>query len=260
MTVTNSDDLLSNPQTTQGYVSRTLQAARDAILLKKQVYPPWLEETQENPFRSGAKFLALILLTVAIANCLGMLLDYLTLPRATMIQDEIFQGITRAAFYQSLVTNQPLFGALFPFFYRVTWMIIRLNGGYPTPASAIGQLISTPLSGIFQWWTVGFLAQFVAARLGGKARPKIFYSAMALAYSPWLLAVANLIPGLTVPAGLLQTWVLATTYQAVRTTYGLSWKRSVLIVLLPYLLMTILLLLALVFGVLLGVVVYQAMY
>jgi hypothetical protein len=83
---------------------------------------------------------------------------------------------------------------------------------------------------------------------------------MALAYAPSLLLVFNILPGLSIPAGLMRLWVFATSYQAIRSTFGLSWKRSLVVVFLPYVITMLLFIISLVLGIMLGVVIYQIFY
>jgi hypothetical protein len=82
----------------------------------------------------------------------------------------------------------------------------------------------------------------------------VIWGNMALAFTPLLLSVANVIPGLWVPASLTQAWILATSYRAVRATYQLSRGRSVAIIILTPILNAILILLALGLGILIGVI------
>ena len=69
---------------------------------------------------------------------------------------------------------------------------------------------------------------------------------------------AEIIPGLVVPATLVLLWFLATAYQAIRSTYNLSWWRTALVVILPFPINTILLTLTLQLGIAIGVAVSKA--
>ena len=67
-----------------GFVGRTFKSAWGALLLHEDVYPPLLQV--ERPFRVGLGVITLILLLVALATSAGMVFDYLTMPRAFLIQ------------------------------------------------------------------------------------------------------------------------------------------------------------------------------
>jgi hypothetical protein len=134
-----------------------------------------------------------------------------------------------------------------------------LQGVEPTGSMILLSFFNVLLSGVFAWFTYAFLSSLLGPRMGGSAKKGALWGAMALAFTPQVLKVANLIPGLTVPTSLVGIWTLACIYQAVRATYSFSMKRSVALIVLVYLLNILLILLALVLGVVLGVLVYKMM-
>jgi hypothetical protein len=243
-----------DPQPAQG----VFRLAWRALLLQGEAYQTLL--SGERPFRRGLNFLVVMLLPVALAISLGLLLDYLTMPRLGDIQSQIYQAITQLAFVQEYFAQEPYLAGLSSLLYNLLWFVIRSFGNYPSLPHILASLLLVLVSGIFDWITYALIAQWVARLLGADFRRNAFYAPMALAYAPRLLLVANLMPGLTVPASLVRIWIFATSYQAIRSTFGLSWKRSVVVVFLPYLITTLLLILSLVLGVLLGVFVYQILY
>lgn len=236
-------------------VRQTFRLAWRALMLDPSAYRPLL--TVEKPFKRGMAIVAVFLLPVALATSLGLVLDYLTLPKLNNIQETIFSLVSNSRFFQDLFAEPPYLALLSTWLYNLVWFLIRSAGNYPSQLHAVGGLISIPLFGIFDFITYSFIAQVVAVRLGATGDRKRFYAPMALAYAPRLLLIANIIPGLVVPASLIRVWIYATSYQAIRATFDLSWKRSIVVVILPYLITTLLLIISLLGGVALGVAVSQ---
>ncbi len=228
-----------------------------ALTFQSDAYLPILEA--EKPSRLGFKILIVALLIASLGTSLGVALDYLTVPRYDLIQQRAYTFITESELYRSLSEGSPLLGIMFPPLYKITWLILQLQGVEPTGSMVLLSFFNVLLSGVFAWFTYAFLSSLLGPRLGGSAKKGAIWGAMALAFAPQALKVANLIPGLTVPPTLVSIWTLACAYQAVRATYSFSMKRSVALLILAYLLNILLILLALVLGVLLGVLVYQAM-
>lgn len=229
-----------------------------ALLLQEDAYQSML--SSERPFRRSLATLTVMLLPVALAISLGLLLDYLTMPRLGDIQADVYQVVAQLGFVQNYFAQAPYLAGLVSLLYNLLWFVVRSFGNYPSLAHILASLLLVVVSGVFDWITYALIAQWVARRLGADFRRNAFYAPMALAYAPRLLLIANLLPGLTVPAGLVRFWIFATSYQAIRSTFNLSWKRSLVVVFLPYVITTLLLILSLVLGVLLGVAVYQVLY
>ena len=229
-----------------------------ALLLQEDCYEAMLGS--ERPFRRGLVFLTVLLLPVALATSLGLLLDHLTMPRLEDIQSRVFQVVTQIGFVQNYFAQSPFLANLLSLLYNLLWFVIRSFGHYPSIPHIVASLLLVVVSGVFDWITYSLIAQWVARRLGADFERNAFYAPMALAYAPALLLVANLVPGLAIPTGLARFWIFATGYQAVRATFKLSWRRSVVVVFLPYVITTILLILSLVLGIALGVSVYQLVY
>jgi hypothetical protein len=112
--------------------------------------------------------------------------------------------------------------------------------------------------GLFNWVTFAIFGELIGRKLGGQARRRAFWGALAVANAPQMLTVLNIIPGLVVPSGLLWSWTLLTSYQATHATYPqLSWRRSLSTTLLMYALHYFFVFLSIVLGALLGVLAYS---
>ncbi len=234
----------------------TLRLARQALLLQQEVYEPLLDVPR--PFRRGFGIVSVILLTVSLAYALGIVISLMTMPRVDMVQQAIYDAITGSMWYAGQVALRPNFAGFFDFMYGLTWQITRIVGGYPSWLGAVYAFFSVVVLGVLNWLGYGVLAHMVARWLGGsrdisKSR---FLAVLSLSYAPTLLLMANIVPGLAVPASLIGLWTLITNYQAIQVTFKLSWVRSVLITVLPYVLAVIFFYIAIYGGIYLGLFVY----
>jgi len=231
---------------------QTFTDAGRALLLHDDLYAQYLEK--ERPFRFGCGTLALLLLPAAIALGVGVALNLLTLPRADLLQQQLSSIFTQSAVYQSFASQYPTLAVLFNVIYTMTWWTLRLTGVYPYPASIIITPISFILGVLFNWWLFTILIQMVAGWLGGKtAKHGALYGPMVFAFAPQLVNALGFIPGLAVPSSLPFIWTIAIAYQIIRATYGFSWGRTVMTILLTLVMNAVLIALAVIFGVLIGV-------
>ena len=226
-----------------------------AILLDEEVFAPYL--TDDHPFRKGAKIVTLIALPVGLAAGLGVLLDLLTMPLYNQLQTDLFTVFSSFPLATQLADN---LGLGFAKLYNFAWWLVRYTGDYPSPSGILIAPIVTILNLLFTWWLFGLLIQVVGGWLGGKAPKGALYPVIALAFAPSLLYVFNAIPGLAVPSALVRAWTILAAYTAIRRVYGFSWIRAVMTIVLTFLLNYFLLFLAVVGGVLLGVLVYSALF
>lgn len=239
------------------YARQTYTDAGKALMLQDDMYIPYLEK--EHPFRFGCGTLALMLLPAAIALGVGVLMNLATLPRADMLQEQFHSLLTQSALYQSLAGQYPTAVVLFELLYSISWLVIRLTGIYPYPASILLTPISFITGVLFTWWLYTVLLQMVAGWLGGKIKKGALYAPMVFAFAPQLINSLGFIPGVTIPISLLSAWTLAISFQIVRATFGFSWGRAVMAIVLTLVMNVVLLALSVIFGVVIGVAVAGAM-
>jgi hypothetical protein len=195
----------------------------------------------------------------AIAAGLGVLLDFLTMPQYNQLQSGLYTFFNGFPYLTELAAR---LGVSFSNLYNFFWWLARFTGQYPSTSGIVLAPLALILDLLFTWWLYAFLLQVVAGWMGGKGKIEKggFYPVMALAFAPSLLYVLNFIPGLSVPATLVRVWVIVAAYQAIRQVYGFSWGRSVLTIFFTFLLNYVLLFLSVVFGVIVGVLVYSALF
>jgi hypothetical protein len=216
-----------------------LKLAWQAMFLQEEAYAPVLAAAK--PSKRGQGILMTILLVVAISNGIGMFFDLFTLPQIDLVENAIYQAIIESLFFQNWAAASPGFVTIFNLIYSITWWIVRYVLGYPSWIGLIVMFFGVLLGGWLDWYGYTLLAHMVARLLGGKGDSMQFRGAMALSYTPVLLGVANFIPGLTIPSLLIRLWMMATAYQAIKMTHNLSWGRSVIVIIAPYFLASILL-------------------
>jgi len=244
----------SPPAPMSSGISGTLRLARQALLLQETVYEPLLDSSR--PLRRGFGIISVILLVVSLAYAVGIIINLLTMPRLALVQQGIYEAITASAWYSQTAAAQPNFADFFDFMYGLVWQILRVVSGYPSWLGALYAFFSVVVLGILNWLGYGILAHLVARWLGGDLSKSRFLAVLSLSYAPTLLLSANVVPGLTVPASLIGLWTLLTNYQAIRVAFKLSWGRSVLITVLPYILAVIFFYIAIYGGIYLGFFVY----
>lgn len=109
----------------------------------------------------------------------------------------------------------------------------------------IGNWLSAPFSLLASWLGLSIWVMLFARLLGGRGSLVAYLSASSLSVIPSLLNVFGFIPCL---GGLLALaawiWMLLIQYKAVQVSHGLSQGRSILAVLLPYILLVLIIVVA----------------
>ncbi len=239
-----------------GFLRTSFRQFWQALLLQSEAYQPILQS--ERPVRQGFRMLTALYLITGLITSLGLIFHYLTLPKVDVIQSQVGELILNSGLYQQWSVEQPALAAVVNLGYRLFWFLAGIRIGYPSRLD----IFLTPLSlwamGLFNWVTFAIFGELIGRKLGGQARRRAFWGALAVANAPQLLTLLNIIPGLVVPSSLLWSWTLLTSYQAVRVTYPqLTWRRSLSTTLAMYALHYFFIFLSIVLGVLLGVLVYS---
>jgi hypothetical protein len=230
-----------------------------ALLLRPEAYAEALDTP--SPRKEGFRLLVVLYLTVGVVVSLGLALHWMTLPRVDVLQTQVSDFVFGSGAYQALAASQPTATLIFNLLFQLFWFVVTLELGYPSSRDILLGPLSMLGMGLFRWATFAIFGEWVARRMGGKARPHAFWAALALAAAPALLRMLTLVPGLVVPSALLIAWLALTSYQAVRATYpGLSWRQCLAVELWMFALHFICIILAVVLGVVLGVVLYQVLF
>jgi hypothetical protein len=231
-------------------VKDALRLAWQALLLQKSAFVPVL--AAEHPNKYGFRVLLVIAVLVALFQAVGSLFDYLTLPNYPEIQARLYDLIT--AVVQRRGGEEP--SGWFDLFYRVIWLGVYMQTGFPTQSGVIWSFLSSIVGPLFNWFTYAIFASWVMRWVKGNATSKQLYGVVGLAFAPLLLNVFTIIPGVLLPPTLIGWWTMAVMYQGISVVVPeLSWNRKVAVVVLPYFIAMVFMILALVGGVWLGVTV-----
>lgn len=229
-------------------VSAWLRNAGDAITLKPE---PYQRLAAQSSLRSA---LFLILVVGLIIGAAQALIGVPGLFRSP--QEEVERGIS--SFEQGLDQVLSLSGQMPPESQEVfdlikssieTWRpyILRLVD-VPAPLPSflsslltwIGGWLSSPFALMASWLAISIWIMLFARLLGGRASLVSYLAASSLSVIPHLLNILSFVPCL---GGLLALtagiWGLVIQYKAVQVSHGLSQGRSILAVLLPYILLIV---------------------
>jgi hypothetical protein len=227
-----------------------LHLAWRALLLDERAYIAVAGHAK--PLQRGFVALLWVLGIVLLARLIGFGFNWLTTPRLERIEELLRDFITGLPWYAEQVRQAPAFAAQFTQNYYLTWEGLRALLGIQTPTSMSVWVGVTLLDTLMLWLIYGTLAHWTARWLGGQARWSQTLGMLVLAYAPLLLTMIEMIHGAALPLGLLFLLMLIGKYQAIKSAHGLAPGYALAAVLLPYLLASLLLMAALLFGAALG--------
>ena len=223
----------ANPEpNANGKPTGKISLAWQGLLLKEQAYRS--VGTADHPFRQGLGILLTIALLVGTAQAAGLALDLLTTPRLDLVQVATYAAVIRTPWYAAGLAQSPDFGPSFEQLYLLSWEVIRILGGLP---SGLGVVTVFGVGFIFtflSWFVYGSLVHLTARWQLGSATYGQFMGTFALSFAPQLLLVTTMMPGLRVPALLINVWMLAARFQAVKHSHSLSWGHSLAALIIPY--------------------------
>jgi hypothetical protein len=225
------------------------QIAIGAALLDKRAFTA--VNNAENPFKRGSLALLVVVGVVAAARFFGIGLDWLTMPRVDVVQQQILTVIGNTNYYANLVAETTEFADQFAATYANIWDLIRLLGGYPSTIGVVGVFLS-PLGVLGSWLIFSSLSYFIARWFGTQVAYKRALGVLALAYAPILLTIIDIIPGAFMPLFLIFALTLITKFLAIRELYEFSPGQSLVVIVLPYVIGLILVIAVLLFAVAFG--------
>jgi asparagine N-glycosylation enzyme membrane subunit Stt3 len=123
--------------------------------------------------------------------------------------------------------------------YDAGWRVAALF--IPSASKALAGVVLKPLGLLVAWLVYGVLAFVTARLLGGRGSLGVTYGATALAASPQLLSIFQVIPGVNL-AG-LGIWAVICNYLALKHTHDLSPGRTFWATVMPYLILILLVML-----------------
>jgi hypothetical protein len=212
----------------------TLWAGRliRALFLRTDAYEEMREA--EKPVVRGLLILVIIGLLIAFVALVGTVLEWASSPDMADIQEAVYQGLIKMPWYQETRAEVPDFDEIFDKQYEMGWTIARFMA--PNPGSAAGGIVLTPLGLVINWLVYGLLAYLFARLFKGEGTVSQTLGCTALALSPQLLRLLELLPFVAV-GGVVGTWILIARYVAVKQAHRLTWGRALGATILPIVLL-----------------------
>jgi len=199
------------------------------LLLEEEPFRATAEEA--NPFLTGLIFLLILGLILGIAQMVGTLLAWGTMPSLDSIKGIVLQGLTEMPWFKEMARN-PRALQTFRQQYDLGWQFFPTLFGAPSPVSAFSSIVTTPLWMIASWLVFGILVHIAARLLGGTAPISQTFGVTALANAPMIFNVITIFPG--AQAAGLGLWSLLCAYIGVKSVHRLSTGRAIGAILLPY--------------------------
>lgn len=199
------------------------------ILLEEEPFRATAEEA--NPFMTGLIFLLILGLILGVAQMIGSILSWGSMPSLDSIKAIVLQGLTEMPWFKEMARD-PKSLQIFRQQYEMGWQFFPTLFGAPSPASAFAALITTPLWMIASWLVFGILVHIAARLLGGTASISQTFGVTALANAPMIFNVITIFPG--AQAAGLGLWSLLCAYIGVKSVHRLSTGRAIGAILLPY--------------------------
>ena len=196
----------------------------------------------------GTVCLLFLLFVVAIARTAGFMLNSLTSIRIEFLQDELYRLVAQTEWYaQNISAVSETTGAVEQL-YVLAWQVVRFQIGLPTWGGILVSVLLSVVGYTIAWLVHGIVAHGLARWQGGQGDVGHSLGGLALALSPLIVTTLTLIPGLSLATSLIFLWLLAGQYQALKAAHGLSWPRTLVAAVGPYLLVGLLTISALLFG------------
>ena len=215
-----------------GHRTLSLALVFRALFLHEDAYEELRED--DNPFVEGLFLVVVIALVTALAQLVGQVLEWSTVPRIVDIQTAVL-GVLRGQSWWQIVTGNPQVGALFQGIWDASWQLFPALFGAPDPAAAALNLLVWPVWAVAGWMVYGVLAHGFALLFGGRGTLSQTLGLTALAFAPWLLRGLEIVPFLVI-GGVINTWQLILRYRALRVAHRLPWAQAMWATVLPFLL------------------------
>jgi len=220
----------------------SLRLGWDALLLKESAY----EEMRiaENPVVKGLILILIVGVAIALLGFVGDLLEWASTPDLGEIRDTVYYYMTRMPWWEE-AAREPKFLEIFERWYNWGWDIGQAFS--PSPLSALGGIIATPLRLIIYWFIYGVVAYVFARWLGGTADLSATLGVLALAVAPQVLNALTVFPHMQL-GNIVAVWGVLCAYLGLKTAHKLPWARAAWATLLPFILVLAVSILAACFG------------
>ena len=188
----------------------------------------------DDPWVEGLFMTVLIGLMAGAAQIIGGWLLTLSLPASPAVFEALLRswrtvaaGLDPAVLAESEAT------------LRSAWGWFGFATGYGGGWGRLLLLVTVPLALVLQWALYGFAGHGVARLLGGKGSLSQTLGAVGLVVAPQIFVFLKIIPFVSISNLLLLTWSVLIAYRALEVAHELPWRRAVVTVLAPPLLLVL---------------------
>lgn len=188
----------------------------------------------KTPGRRGLVIILTIIGLVVLAQLIAYWLGSLTAPRLGSLQNLLYNAAVDLPWYAEQTRLDPAFAAQFQQGYIAGWEGLRIVLGYPTVTATASTIVVLIVATLANWLIFSLLAHWTARWYGSRARIGQTLGVVALAYTPLLLRLIEMVPGAVVPFSLLFMLMLATKYLALKRVHGLGPVSTLFVLLAPY--------------------------
>jgi hypothetical protein len=208
-----------------------------SLLLDRIAYVTLLEGAY--PLLRGLLSLFLVCAVVATSRVGTLWFNVLTTPQLDILRSRAFDLLAHTPWYQGNIAVDSQLAANIEYNYNTIWAWMMFFVGRPPQEDMVSALLLAFLGTValclLAWLMHGMIAHGMARWQGGRAHFSSVLGSLALGFSPLLINIFAVLPGLRIPLSLMIPWLLCSQFQAVSVTYGLSWSRSLATVVAPYL-------------------------
>ncbi len=213
-----------------GHRTLSLALVFRALFLDSEAFDELRDD--DDPLVEGLFLLVLIGVLAAALALVGQVLAWGSVPRTEAIRDLVLTGLQQQSWWPAIAGN-PETLAVFTRIWDVGWQVFPPLFGAPDPGRWALNLLVWPIWLVLSWLVYALLAHGFARLLGGRGTLRSSLGAASLAFTPFLFHGLSLVP-FVVFGGVLNTWQLLLRYKALRSAHRLSWSRSLVATLFPY--------------------------
>lgn len=171
----------------------------------------------------GLVVIVVLALLVSILALVGDVIEVATGPDLGQIKDAVWRYMITSSWWKQIPPEgqrQAQQG------FELWWNMSPLFGA-PNPVGKAFDLVVRPVIWLADWLIFGVIA-FVLARFvfKGEGRLPAFLGVLALAVTPQVFQLLQILPGVNIDGLLLNLWSLCCAYLAIKASFGLSVARS----------------------------------
>lgn len=216
-----------------------------ALFLRDEAYEEMSEDP--NPFVKGLTLIVVVAVLFSLVGIVGDTLEWATTPNLDRIQETVWREMQEGPWFKEIPPAERAKAlAMMEQSYNIGWRIAKAFT--PGPLSATIGVITNPVALVIGWLIYGFLAHIFAKLLGGTGNLGQTYGTTALAVSPRILNLVNLLPYAAV-GGVATTWALICNYLALKNAHRLTPARAFWATILPFITLLVLVFLLSILGV-----------